>query len=193
MPQDDVPVWDVAYYRHTNTTSAKLYYGPFVHGQDEGAITVTDEDTFAIPFQTGHGGTITGGLLRINAPDSHHYIRLAFYACTNSRDRYPGTLIADLGSIQCGSALTVWSTTALPTSAHDLWWLTYQVNTNTAFLGMSPSNAPLVYGRLRTDLGTGAPVLRYQNLPYTSCWVGTFPQSATTFNANALPRIMVGY
>jgi hypothetical protein len=181
----DAPVWDATRYRHVSTSSLTLYVPISGLAADEEVQLQIDsgDGVHAVPWLTGHGGTLTGCQIQLTVPDSSAMLRLAFYSRTSSFDAYPSRLLADVGSILCASATTTVSFAPIVTSANDQWWLAFAVDRTTRFDGLDTTGLPIVYGRSRLALDSVSPGLRYIPLAASSAWPATFPASANAATA----------
>lgn len=186
----DAPVWDWPYYRHTSTTSVALYASVALTAVGGGITSLNRDVWFAVPFATGHGGTITGGDVEVQAPSSAT-LRVALYTKMGSHDYAPGSFFADLGSVFVTAATTTWSCAAVVTSAHDLLYLCYAISSDTGMRTHFGDAILRVHGQSRLALDTRTGVLRYAN-PVASCWLPSFPLSATP-NDPDLIRIGLRY
>ncbi len=187
----DAPVWDVSYFRHIATSSVSLHHGPALAVAESVIATISQGAMDAFPYPTGHGGTLIGGTAHIGGVGSQT-LRLALYARTDANNHYPGQLIADLGSVACGSAFLTWSCAAVVTTPHDLIWLAVATNSDRT-INCDVGVDTLVFGRSRTDFSTLPCALTYAQ-PVSSCWTTTFPASATVSGVNnAVYRIGLTY
>lgn len=180
---------DVADFRHLSTTSLTLAVGPVRTGPDASAGGLGAARIVAHPYVTGpYNEVLTQARLQTSTADSQCMLRLAVYARTSASNRYPGALIADLGSHFCASATAVMSFTAMVASANDLWWIAFSVNSSRNWTFNNNTGAPIVWGAERTDVTGGMSGALTTSFNVGSCWPTTFPASATVA-ANDVPCI----
>lgn len=184
---------DLTDFRHLSTSSLMLAHGPAIAGPRTSQGGLGAGQIVAHPFVTGkHGGTITGARLRTVTTDSQCMLRLAVYARLSANDRYPSALIADLGSHFCASVTTVLSFAATATSANDLWWLAFQVNSSRTWHFFSREAEAITWGTGRTNITAGLAGGLVTSFGISSCWPATFPLSATA-NSDDLPSFAFIY